>query len=196
VERLAESSDAAGEERTAAHRRADALVDVCRHFLDHQRVRIAGRHRPHVNVVVDLPHLEDGHGARSLGGLPVTPVGLKRLLCDANVHRVITAGRSSVLDYGRATRTIPPAVYTSLVLRDLHCRFPGCDRPSEWTEGHHIVPWENGGPTRLDNLVLLCSRHHHLIHHRDWHLKLLPSGVVEVTRPDGQVMSSDPPLLC
>lgn len=48
---------------------------------------------------------------------------VRKLACDANIHRVITDGRSSILDYGRSTRTIPPAVYTSLVLRDFGCRF-------------------------------------------------------------------------
>jgi hypothetical protein len=79
------------------------------------------------------------------------------------------------------------------VLRDLGCRFPGCDRPAEWTEGHHIEHWEHGGTTCLQNLVLLCSRHHHLIHLKGWHIKLLPHGTVEVTAPDGTTRTSDPP---
>ena len=192
--RLAESPDADGEDRTPAERRADALTDVCRHFLDHQRDRAGGRHRPHVNVVVDLPTLATGIGARTLDGLPLSGASIKRLLCDANIHRVVTDGRSSILDYGRATRTVPPAVYTSLVLRDLHCRFPGCDRPPRWTEAHHIKPWEEGGETCLSNLALFCCRHHHLIHEKGWHIKLLPTGTLEVTRPDGSVMTSDPPV--
>lgn len=192
---LAESKDAEGEERTPAERRGDALVDVLRHFLDHQTTKLGGRHRPHLNVVGDLKDLEAGRGGRTLAGAPLDGATLRRLACDANVHRVITDGRSSILDYGRATRTIPPAVYTSLVLRDVGCRFPGCDRPAEWTDGHHIWHWEDGGPTCLPNLVLLCCRHHHLIHQRDWHIKLLPSGTVEVTNPDGRAFSGDPPLV-
>jgi len=191
---LAESKDAEGEERTPAQRRGDALVDVFRHFLDHQKVKLGGRHRPHLNVVSDLKDLhEDGCG-RTLGGAPLDAATMRRLACDANVHRVITDGKSSILDYGRATRTIPPAVYTALVLRDLGCRFPGCDRPAEWTDGHHIEHWEDGGHTCLSNLVLLCSRHHHLIHQKAWHIKLLPTGTVEVTDPRGLVHTSDPPI--
>lgn len=48
----------------------------------------------------------------------------------------------------------------------------------------------------MDNLVLLCSYHHHLIHKPGWHLKLRPDSTVEVTNPDGHVTTSDPPLLC
>jgi hypothetical protein len=193
---LAESPDADGEERTPGERRADALVDVCRHFLDHQQRRTGGRHRPHVNVVVDAAALAAGQPGRTLEGLPLDGATLRKLACDAALHRVITDGRSSILDYGHATRTIPPAVYTSLVLRDLGCRFPGCGRKPEWCEGHHIHHWEDGGPTCLSNLVLLCSRHHHRCHLKGWQIKLLPSGVVEVTAPDGRTWSGDPPLLC
>ena len=109
---------------------------------------------------------------------------------------MITDGASSILDYGHTTRTIPPAVFTSLLLRDLGCRFPGCDRPGEWCEGHHVVHWEDGGPTCLSNIVLLCSRHHHRVHLPGWDIKLLPSGTVEVTSPDGTVRTGDPPLRC
>ena len=113
----------------------------------------------------------------------VTTADVRKIACDAAIHRVITDGAGSILDYGRSTRTIPPAVYTSLVLRDWGCRFPGCDRPAECCQGHHIWHWEDGGPTNLPNLVLLCSKHHHLIHLKGWHLKLQPCGTVEVTDP-------------
>jgi hypothetical protein len=79
------------------------------------------------------------------------------------------------------------------VVRDQHCRFPGCDRPVHWCEGHHIIPWEHDGPTNIDNLALLCSRHHHLIHKPDWHAKLLPDATLEITRPDGTTRTSHPP---
>ncbi len=195
--RLAETRDVDGEPaRTPAQRRADALAAVCRFFLDHQQTRSGGRHRPHVNVVIDLEELLGRGLGRTFDGLPLDAATMRRLLCDAGIHRIITDGRSSILDYGRTTRTIPPAVYTSLLLRDLGCRFPGCDRPGEWSEGHHIVPWENGGSTCMSNLVLLCSRHHHRIHLPGWHIKLLPTATVEVTNPNGQVHTSDPPLRC
>ena len=108
--------------------------------------------------------------------MPLPGSTIRKIACDANIHRVITDGLGSILDYGRSTRTIPPAVYTSLVLRDWGCRFPGCDRPAEWCEGHHVWHWEDGGPTNLSNLVLLCSKHHHVIHLPDWHLSSNPTA--------------------
>jgi hypothetical protein len=189
---LATSRDTDGEARTPAQRRHDALGAIARWYLDHQKVKVGGRKRPHVSVVIDLDALcHDGPG-RDLFGRPIAPPAIQALLCDANVHRVLRAG-STILDDGRATRTIPPAVYESLYLRDLGCRFPGCDRPGEWCDGHHVVFWEHGGETNLPNLVLLCSRHHHLIHHPGWHLKLLPTGTVEVIAPDGTLRTGDPP---
>jgi hypothetical protein len=191
--RLAQSPDAEGEERTPARRRHDALVDVCQHFLDHQQVRLGGRHRPHVNVVVRAEDQHEHGPGRTLHGVPLAPSSIRALACDANVHRIVMGPGSSILDYGRTTRVIAPALYTALVLRDGGCRFPGCDRPPDWCDGHHVTHWQDGGPTALANLALLCRRHHRTVHSTGWHLKLLPSGTVEVTRPDGQVMTSDPP---
>ncbi|MFP5254572.1 MAG: DUF222 domain-containing protein, partial [Acidimicrobiia bacterium] len=192
--RLAMAPYTAGDDAiTPAEARADALNAILRHYLDHQQTKTGGRHRPHLNVIVTLQDLLNDGPGRTLEGMILDPATIKRLACDAGIHRIITDGKSSILDYGRTTRTIPPAVYTSLVVRDWGCRFPGCDRPADWTEGHHIQPWEHGGATDLSNLVLLCSKHHHRIHLKGWHIKLLPSGTVEVTMPDGTVRSSDPP---
>jgi len=141
--------------------------------------------------VVDLEALQvPGGGGSLLDGLPLDAATTRRLLCDAGVHRVVTAGRSAVLDYGRTTRTIGPSLWTALVLRDRHCRHPGCDRGPRWCDGHHLVAWEQGGTTELANLALGCSRHHHLWHSPGWHAKLLPDGDLHVTRPDGKVLVS------
>jgi hypothetical protein len=192
--RLAQAPYTAGDDaKTPAEQRADALVDIARFFLDHQTGKTGGRHRPHLNVIVRLADLLRGGPGQTLDGLPLDAATIRRIACDAGIHRIVTDGRSAILDYGRTTRTIPPAVYTSLVLRDLGCRFPGCDRPPDWCEGHHIWAWEDGGPTCLSNIVLLCSRHHHRVHLRGWQLKLLDDATVEVTLPDGRVRTSHPP---
>jgi hypothetical protein len=194
--RLALTPDADGEAaRSPATRRAEALGDICRFFLDHQQTRRGGRHRPHINLVLDIDRFRAlaGAGATTADGTNLDRTTVERLLCDAALHRVLTQGRSAILDYGRATRTIPAPLYNALVLRDQRCRFPGCDRPAAWCEGHHVRPWLHGGPTQLLNLVLLCSRHHHLLHTRRWHAKLLPDGTFEVTDPHSRVRSTTPP---
>jgi hypothetical protein len=194
--RLAHSPDVDGEPaRSVATRRADALGDICRHFLDHQQSRRGGRHRPHLNLILDLNRYQALRttGARSVNGTRLDRPSTDRLLCDTALHRVVSHGRSAILDYGTTTRTIPGSLYNALVVRDRHCRFPGCDRPAAWCEGHHIHPWQAGGPTQLPNLVLLCSRHHHLLHRPRWHTKLLPDTTLEVTDPAGRVRTSHPP---
>ncbi len=194
--RLATTPDDEGQPaRSPATRRADALGDICRHFLDHQQTRRGGRHRPHLNVVLDLDRYTTNPtaGATTADGTRLDRATLDRLLCDSALHRVLTAGRSTILDYGTATRTIPAPLFNALVIRDRHCRFPGCDRPAHWCEGHHVQFWENGGPTQLPNLVLLCSRHHHLLHRPGWHAKLLPDATLEVTDPRGHTRTTTPP---
>jgi hypothetical protein len=141
--------------RSPARRRADALVDLCRWFLDHQQTHRGGRHRPHLNVVIEAGNgndLDDDAVARLLDGPRLDSVTLRRLLCDAGLHRLIAAGRSSVLDYGMTTYTIPASVWAALGIRGEHCRFPGCDRPISWCDGHHVRFWSKGGPTKLSNL--------------------------------------------
>jgi hypothetical protein len=185
-----EDTDAA---RTPATRRADALVEVCRFFLDHQHSREGGRHRPHLNVVIDLDALQEGRGGRVLGGPSLDGPTVSRLVCDSSLHRVLMSGRSAILDFGTSTRTIPENLWAALVIRDEHCRFPGCDRPPNWSEGHHVRWVTQGGTTELANLVLACSRHHHPLHQPGWGAKLLPDATFEVTDPDGIVRCTSPP---
>jgi hypothetical protein len=186
--------DADGEEpRIPATRRADALVDICRFFLDHRHGASGARHRPHVNEVIEAEHLHDANGATVVDGPKLDSATASRLLCDCQLHRLVRSGRSEVLDYGRSTRTIPVALWNALVLRDEHCRFPGCDRPAHWTEGHHVRWFSEGGPTAIANLVLLCSRHHHRLHLPGWKGKLSPDATFEVTDPAGRVRVTRPP---
>jgi hypothetical protein len=181
--------------RTVAQRRADAMVDVARFFLDHADVASVGRRRrPHVTVTMTLADLEARVGARTPDGSPVAASTVQALLCDAAVHRFVSDGASVVVDVGRATRTVSQRLFESVAVRDRGCRFPGCDRPVSWCEAHHVVAWHDGGATNRDNLVLLCWRHHHdFAHHPQWQLKLLADGTVEVTTPGGRLLTSRPP---
>jgi hypothetical protein len=192
--RLAQTRDVDGEpQRSPARRRADALTDVCRWFLDHQQDRRGGRHRPHLNVITTLDDLETRGQGHLIDGTIVDGTTVQRLFCDAGIHRVFIAGRSSILDYGTTTRTVPANLYNALVIRDQHCRFPGCDRPPDWCEAHHVQWVTHGGPTALENLALQCSRHHHLLHSPGWDAKLLPDATLIVTTPNGHTLQSRPP---
>jgi len=190
----ATTSDGDGEPaRTMGQRRADALVGVCRHYLDHAGVVTTSRRsRPDVTVVVTLNDLEQRTG-RTLDGDILGPAAIGSLLCDAGIHRLVTDGRSVAIDAGRTTRTVGHHLFTALAARDGGCRFPGCDRPVSWCEAHHVVPWEHNGSTDQANLVLLCWRHHHdFAHHPQWQVKVLPDASVEVTTPDGRVLTTCP----
>jgi hypothetical protein len=185
--------DAGDRERSAAERRGDALVDVCRRYLDTRSTDAPGRSRPHLNVIVRHDEVERRGQGRLLDGTVLDGVTMQRLLCDADLHRLVVTGRSTILDHGRRTRTVSPELFTALAARDGHCRAPGCDRPPDWTEAHHVVPWHAGGATAADNLVLLCPRHHHRFHRPGWELKLRPDATLEVTDPAGRVRTTDPP---
>jgi hypothetical protein len=197
--RLAATGDVEGEPaRTPAERRADALGDVCRFFLDHQHTRRGGRHRPHLNVVAPLDALTTplDHAAVAAQTVTGTELDLPTLLrvgCDCMLHRLVTGEGRGTIDYGRVGRTIPAPLWNALVVRDRTCRFPGCDRPPSWCEGHHVRHWAHGGVTRLDNLVMLCGRHHHVLHRPGWHAKLLPDTTLEVTNPRGHTRTTRPP---
>jgi hypothetical protein len=192
--RLAETPDGpADPARTPAHRRADAWVDICRFYLDNQQTRAGGRHRPHLNIVIDLDGIATRSFGEIVGGPVLDGVTVSRLLCDAGIHRCVMEGRSAILDYGTTTRTVPTPLWNALVLRDTHCRAPGCDRRPKWCEGHHVKWVTDAGETNLANLVLACPRHHHLWHSGDWELKLLPNAELHITGPDGRTWVTRPP---
>jgi Domain of unknown function (DUF222)/HNH endonuclease len=103
-----------------------------------------------------------GRGARAT----LSRTTLERMMCDCVISRM-TDGRSNILDVGRATRTVGNSSWTALIVRDGHCTEEGCTLGPAHCEAHHVWHWENGGPTDLDNLVLLCWYHHKQRHIRD-----------------------------
>jgi hypothetical protein len=182
----------------AAQRRAEALVDIAAYFLDNQQAHAGGRHRPHLNVIVEARDLHGGRSQLVDQQLLLDPRTTSRLLCDCAVHRVVVdrseRGRMTILEVAAATRTIPAGLWAALVIRDRHCRFPSCDRPPTWCEGHHVQWISHHGQTKLDNLVLLCRRHHRLLHHRPGVVaKLEPDGILHVTYDDGTQRTTHPP---
>ncbi|NQU36957.1 MAG: DUF222 domain-containing protein [Actinobacteria bacterium] len=114
------------------------------------------------------------------GEMLISAAKAQQLSCDATVQRIVLSPAGKPLDIGRRTRVIPEQIRTALVVRDGGCAFPFCDKPSGWTEGHHIQHWSQGGPTCLDNLVLLCSRHHHQIHSEQIPIEFDQSGIPRV----------------
>jgi len=172
------------EPQPISQRNAAALVRICEVALAHP----GDQPRPtaHVVAVLDWSTLTGGRPGRSDGAFtgPIHPDDIRKLLCDCTVSRVVTGPRSEVLDVGRARRTVPPPMRRALLVRDDGCRFPGCNRPPGWCDAHHIVHVCDGGPTALDNLVLLCDRHHHVVHEPGWVVQF-DGHDLHVVRPDG-----------
>jgi len=184
--------------RSPAHRRADALGEICRQWLDSSdRPTVAGE-RPHVIVTVDVESLgrsENAPGTARSAGARLSDAGaISRAdalmwACDAQVTRVITDAASRPLDVGRTMRITPPWIRKALLVRDGGCAFPDCGRPPSWCDPHHVVHWTNGGPTALPNLVLLCRRHHRLIHHQRFSVEIV-DGMPRFYRSDGTVVEA------
>ena len=106
-----------------------------------------------------------------------------RIACDASLTVLTVGGDDRLLDISRATRTNPRSIRRALVVRDRGCRFPLCDRPPEWTDGHHLRHWAKGGETKASNLVLLCRRHHRMVHEEGWTLAWGERGELVATPP-------------
>lgn len=184
--------------RHPAQRRADALGEICRQWLDREgRPSVAGE-RPHLTLTVGVEALVGtgvGRGSGGTGELdhagPVRAELARRLACDASVRRVVLGPGSEPLDVGRRTSVVPAAMRRAVIVRDHHCRFPGCDRPQAWCDAHHVVHWADGGPTAVHNLLLVCRRHHRMVHAPGGFGLTLEDGSPVFRRPDGSVLEED-----
>ncbi|ROR65347.1 HNH endonuclease signature motif containing protein [Agrococcus jenensis] len=87
-----------------------------------------------------------------------------QLVCFADLHHLVVDEQGHPLWLGRTQRLFTRAQKRALAKRDKGCRVPGCGMPVAWCETHHIVPWQDGGATDVDNGILVCSYHHHEIH--------------------------------
>ena len=167
------------DERTPRQRRADALVEVMRRQLNGGQLPEVGGQKPHLVVTTDMATLTKQPGSQAAElewAQPIPAETARRIACDCSMTPVFQGAESHQIDAGRTSRVIPPAMRRALVARDKGCRFPGCDRPPAWTDGHHLWHWVDGGPTLLWNLALLCGRHHYKAHEEGWTFKWGASG--------------------
>ena len=176
-----------------SQRNAEALVAIARFFNDHNQKAGGRRNREHLTLMVRADNNGEPVG-RTLGGTPVSRSKLRQLLCDSTIARMMTA-KSQILDYGTDVRIVPPALWRAVAARDQGCRVDGWCRPVAWCEAHHVHPVENGGPTLISNLVLLCSKHHHLLHKPGWTAVLDEDATLHITAPDGTIRTTHAPGL-
>lgn len=162
-------------------RRADALVAIC-------SARIAGDPDPDRATVVlhtQLGDLEDGAGGGEIEDGPVVhPDTVRRLLCTARVQSLVEDRAGNVVGLGRTSREPSAWMIRQVRYRDRGCRFPGCGT-RRFAQAHHVRWWRHGGRTDLDNLLLICSFHHRLVHEHGWAVTRDSGGTVRWFRPDG-----------
>jgi hypothetical protein len=182
--------------------RADALALVAEAALG---AGLEGRHRTadRYQVVVHVEAAEvappdqasrprlDIDGGVLEDGERVSAKTCRRLACDASLVPMLDGPEGEALSVGRKTRSIPPAIRRALDRRDGCCRFPGCS--SRFCDAHHVEHWADGGETRLDNLLLLCRRHHRAVHEEGFTVELHAGGEARFRRPDGRLLPVSPP---
>ncbi|WP_168201006.1 HNH endonuclease signature motif containing protein [Allokutzneria sp. NRRL B-24872] len=161
----------AGDDRTTEQRYADAFAEVIDLALTAKALPTHGGERPQVIVTISYADLMASLGTGfTAWGEPISAGLARQIACDANILPVLLGSEGRLLDVGRNSRTATPAMRKGLAVRDKGCAFPGCDRPPAWTEAHHVLHWLHGGETKIDNLVLLCSHHHHVMHDEGWEI--------------------------
>jgi Domain of unknown function (DUF222)/HNH endonuclease len=150
--------------------------------------RTVERRVPEVSVHVDFDTLR-GEAAGVMceldDGTPLPPATVRRLCCDADLVPVVLGGDGVVLDVGRARRLATCDQRRALAAMYSRCGLPGCHVGFQHCRIHHVTDWTNGGATDVDNLIPLCSTHHHLVHEGGWTLTLQPDRTITLTRPDG-----------
>jgi Domain of unknown function (DUF222)/HNH endonuclease len=164
--------------RTPDRRRAEALIELCR------RATASGGAAPATSkaqIVVTIGYDRLVSAVRGAGitlaGQVLSPQTVRKLACDASIIPMVLGSQGQPLDVGRTKRLVTPALLAALWARDKGCSYPGCGRPPQWSDAHHVRHWADGGPTSLLNLALLCAYHHTFVHQHDLTATVTPHDV-------------------
>lgn len=176
------------------HLAAEALIDL----ITGEQSRSG---RPSIIVVVDAntmthgPH--DGSICQTECGADLAPETVSRLACDATMRRVTLDEHGAPINVGRQYRTATNPQWAAIKAIHSTCAWDGCTAPITHCQLHHILEWEHGGNTDLDNLLPLCSKHHHRVHEGHWTVKLLPDRTLDIFKPNGAHHATvQPPQRC
>lgn len=152
--------------------------------VDPDRMPSHGGAATSVVVTIDLEQLATGVGFGTLvgpeGGEKVTAGEVRRLACQAGIIPAVLGGKSEVLDLGRSKRLFSPAQRKALMIKFPTCAVDGCNVRAEQCEAHHVNPWATGGVTDLDNGMLVCPFHHHLVDDPRYEAGPLPGGGLKI----------------
>jgi hypothetical protein len=172
--------------RDRGARMLDALVEACQRLQTARVLPDQHGATARVSLLMDFDDLRATVGsATTETGEELSAGAVRRLCCDADVIPAVLGSAGEVLDVGRLQRLVTAALWKALVIRDRHCRFPGCTRPPLMSHAHHMQHWIDGGPTSLKNLILLCGHHHRLVHAGPWQITRSTPGNFTFTPPSG-----------
>jgi hypothetical protein len=177
------SEDGLGDDRTAAQRRHDAILEAGQRLLRSGTLPDCGGVPATIVVQISEAQLRQRSGIALTDHddpLPVTAV--LDLAAEADIIPVVLNQAGGVLAYGRTRRIATPGQRRALLARDGGCCFPGCSRPASWCQANHVTRWEHGGPTDIENLCLLCRYHHREFERRGWVVRMR-DGTTEWTPP-------------
>ena len=175
IEPLARKSGP-NDDRCLEQRNADALVELASGGGSQAQIQVT-------SSLETLLALAGAPAAEMEHCLPVSSKTIERLACDSSIARVLLNTESLVIDVGRSKRVVSEPGRRALTARDGHCRWTDCDRPAARSAAHHLVHWIHGGTSDLDNLVLLCHRHHWMVHEGGWQI---------VRGEDGKIVTIPP----
>ena len=148
-------------------------------------------HAADVTEIIDWQTLTGGIHDLSVSetssGVPLPVATIQKLCCDATIHLVTVDEGRIPLNVGTSVRTATRAQRRALAAIHKTCAHPDCTVAVNHCQFHHIIPWEHNGPTDLDNLIPLCSKHHHLVHEGMWTIHLKPDRAIVWTQPNGQI---------
>ncbi|CAN5551620.1 HNH endonuclease signature motif containing protein [soil metagenome] len=183
-----------GDARTRPQVQGDAIFDIAAFYNKNHTRTGTPRNLPHVSLSVaastlnaDLPQAVNDDDQQLIDATCTDTY-----LCDCFLHVIVRGAGGLPLSFGRARYVVPRKLFRQVAARDGGCRFPGCNRNVRYCDAHHIRWWRHNGATDYDNLVLLCNRHHHVVHKQRLDVKLLPSGQLDVTWHTGEQRSSQP----
>jgi hypothetical protein len=177
IQPLARKSGA-HDDRDLERRQADALVELASGGGSQAQIQVT-------SSLETLLALAGAPAAEMEHSLPVSSKTIERLACDSSIARVLLNSESLVIDVGRSKRVVSEPGRRALTARDGHCRWTECDRPASRSAAHHVVHWIHGGPSDLDNLILLCHRHHWMVHEGGWQI---------IRGEDGKIVTIPPTI--
>ena len=189
-----DTGDGEPDRRSAGQRRHDALLDAGRRLLRAGTLPAAAGAPATVLLTFTLDQVESrtGLAATAHGGVISVPQAL-RIAAEADIVPVVLSDAGGVLGYGLTRRTASIGQRRALAARDGGCSFPGCDRPPDWCETHHVVAWVDGGRTDLDNLTLVCGFHHREHRKRGWTCHITNGVPALATTPLARLRSNPAP---